>query len=183
MYSECRVLTKTNGFVPAWPSSGGLLFAREGVWSPLAAGRHRHFFGPVLQTEMWFAGWNCLEWQTGSKLYQKIWVDLMSFLRVLTQFFDTVVDKLLLLFLIRDCFCLQVTRLIQNKQVGMTHCIMLINNMSYKITEVVFRSFFRWKTIMGLIKTRPATPLFSETNLGKIPRASLYWHFYARIDL
>lgn len=67
----------------------------------------------------------------------------MSFLRVLTQFFDTVVDKLLLLFLIRDCFCLQVTRLIQNKQVGMTHCIMLINNMSYKITEVVFRSFFR----------------------------------------
>lgn len=53
-------------------------------------------------------------------------VDLMSFLPVLTQFFDTVVDELLLLFLVRDCFCLQVTRLMQKKQVGM----MLINNTS-----------------------------------------------------
>lgn len=39
---------------------------------------------------------------------------------------------------------------------------MLINNTSYKITGVVFRSFFQCKTITGLIKTRPATPLFSE---------------------
>lgn len=30
---------------------------------------------------------------------------------VLTQFFDTVIDKLLLFFLIGDCFCLQVTGL------------------------------------------------------------------------
>lgn len=109
--------------------------------------------------------------------------DLMSLLPGLTQFFDTVVDKLLLLFLIRDCFCLQVTRLMQNKQVGMTHCIMLINNPFYKIAGVDFRSFFLWETITGLIKTRPATPLFSETSLGKIPGASLHWHFYARIDL
>lgn len=30
---------------------------------------------------------------------------------VLTQFFDTVIDELLLFFLIGDCFCLQVTGL------------------------------------------------------------------------
>lgn len=101
-----------------------------------------------------------------------------EFSAVLTQFFDTVVDKLLLLFLIRDCFCLQVTRLMQNKQVGMTHCIMLINNTPYKITGVAFRSFSLWKTIRGLIKTQPATPLFSEISLGKIPGESLFYDIF-----
>lgn len=49
-------------------------------------------------------------------------MDLRRVPLVLTQFFDTVVDKLLLLFLIRDCFCLQVARLMQNKQICMPHC-------------------------------------------------------------
>lgn len=38
---------------------------------------------------------------------------LIGVLPLLTQFFDAVVDKLLLLFLIRDCLCFQVTRLIE----------------------------------------------------------------------
>lgn len=41
----------------------------------------------------------------------------MEVLLLLTQFFDTVVDKLLLLFLIRDCLCFQMIRLIENKLV------------------------------------------------------------------
>lgn len=72
MFSLCTVLTETNGFIPAWPSSGGRLFARGGAWSPPAAGRHRRSSGPVLQTELWFEGWNCLEWGKGSESDQKI---------------------------------------------------------------------------------------------------------------
>lgn len=40
-----------------------------------------------------------------------------SNLPLLTQFFDTVIDKLLLLFLIIDCFCFQMARLIENNLV------------------------------------------------------------------
>lgn len=49
-----------------------------------------------------------------SAFYQQC-MDVMKVLSLLTQFFDTVVDKLLLLFLIRDCLCFQMTRLIENK--------------------------------------------------------------------
>lgn len=58
-------------------------------------------------------------WPRVRPFYQRC-MDVMEVLLLLTQFFDTVVDKLLLLFLIRDCLCFQMTRLIENKLVCRT---------------------------------------------------------------
>lgn len=62
----------------------------------------------------------------------------MDLLEVLTQFFDTIMDKLLLLFLIRDRLCFQMACLTK-KINSMKHFIMLIINISPKITGVVFK--------------------------------------------
>lgn len=118
--------------IPAWPFSAGLLSGREGVWSPPAVWRRHHSSWPAPQTEMKSAGWNYLEgstcvvirrWNMTQKAVSlqfesetavgeyAILNSMPAVSPVLTQFFNAVIDELLLFFLIGDSFCLQVTGL------------------------------------------------------------------------